>query len=137
VPVRNLYPWLVTQIKLLCIRECRNLIRDRVALAAVFLYALLLSLLVLSSSTSATVTPPNANLNSHLALIMVFCEYVWIGAARVAGFPEQRPVFLREYSTNHYSVVAYFMSRLSMEIFITALQNLLLVSHPVPQLITP
>jgi hypothetical protein len=36
-------------------------------------------------------------------------------------------LFFCAYSTNHYSVVAYFMSRLSMEIFITALQNLLLV----------
>lgn len=32
------------------------------------------------------------------------------------SFPEERPVFLREYSTNHYSVIAYFMSRLAMEV---------------------
>jgi ABC-type multidrug transport system permease subunit len=42
------------------------------------------------------------------------------------AFPEERPVFLREYSTNHYSVVSYFLSRLSMEASITALQVLLL-----------
>jgi hypothetical protein len=41
------------------------------------------------------------------------------------AFPEERPVFLREYSTNHYSVVSYFLSRLTMEAFITALQVLL------------
>eukprot|EP00980_Cylindrotheca_fusiformis_P027050 scaffold18563_cov132-Cylindrotheca_fusiformis.AAC.6 len=40
------------------------------------------------------------------------------------AFPEQRPVFLREYSTNHYSVVSYFLSRLTMEAILTALQNL-------------
>ena len=38
------------------------------------------------------------------------------------AFPEERPVFLREYSTNHYSVVSYFVSRLTMEAFTTALQ---------------
>ena len=40
------------------------------------------------------------------------------------SFPEERPVFVREYSTNHYGVVAYFMSRLSMEALITFLQIL-------------
>lgn len=43
------------------------------------------------------------------------------------AFPEERPVFLREYSTNHYSVFAYFLSRLSMEAFITALQMIVQV----------
>ena len=38
------------------------------------------------------------------------------------AFPEERPVFLREYSTNHYGVLPYFLSRLTMELFITAAQ---------------
>jgi len=38
------------------------------------------------------------------------------------SFPQERPVFLREYSTDHYSVFSYFLSRLTMEAFITALQ---------------
>jgi ABC-type multidrug transport system permease subunit len=48
------------------------------------------------------------------------------------AFPQERPVFLREYSTNHYSVISYFLSRLTMEAFITALQILVLVviTHP-------
>jgi ABC-type multidrug transport system permease subunit len=40
-------------------------------------------------------------------------------------FPDERPVFLREYSTNHYNVVSYFLSRLGLEIFLTAVQILL------------
>ena len=44
------------------------------------------------------------------------------------AFPEERPVFLREYSTNHYSVISYFLSRLTMEAFITALQILVQVT---------
>ena len=35
------------------------------------------------------------------------------------AFPSERPVFLREYSTNHYSVLPYFLSRLTMELVIT------------------
>ena len=41
-------------------------------------------------------------------------------------FPEERPVFVREYSTNHYSVLSYFVSRLALEAFLTAIQILLL-----------
>jgi hypothetical protein len=127
-------PGLMTQIKMLCIREWRNLHRDRVALAARFLFTLFLSLLIgvifldVGNSDSAE----NANLNSHFGSLIMVLLMSMFGSAQpeLLAFPEQRPVFLREYSTNHYSVVAYFMSRLSMEIFITALQNLLLVSHP-------
>jgi len=41
-------------------------------------------------------------------------------------FPEERPVFIREYSTNHYSVLSYFVSRLLLEAFLTAVQVVLL-----------
>ena len=41
-------------------------------------------------------------------------------------FPEERPVFVREYSTNHYSVLSYFVSRLMLEAYLTAIQILLL-----------
>jgi hypothetical protein len=127
-------PGLKTQIVMLCIREWRNLLRDRVALAARFLFTLFLSLLIgvifldVGNSDSAI----NANLNSHFGSLIMVLLMSMFGSAQpeLLAFPEQRPVFLREYSTNHYSVVAYFMSRLSMEIFITALQNLLLVSQP-------
>lgn len=37
-------------------------------------------------------------------------------------FPSERPVFLREYGTDHYTVLAYFLSRLAMEFIVTAVQ---------------
>mmetsp|Transcript_22964 Transcript_22964/g.64515 ORF Transcript_22964/g.64515 Transcript_22964/m.64515 type:complete len:247 (+) Transcript_22964:488-1228(+) len=40
----------------------------------------------------------------------------------LTAFPEERPVFLREYSTNHYTVLAYFLSRLTMELLISGVQ---------------
>lgn len=43
------------------------------------------------------------------------------------AFPEERPVFLREYSTNHYGVLPYFLSRLTMEAVVTAFQILVSV----------
>ena len=69
-------------------------------------------------------------LQSHFgALIMVLLGSMF-GTAQPAllAFPEERPVFLREYSTNHYSVISYFLSRLTMEAFITALQILVQVT---------
>lgn len=50
------------------------------------------------------------------------------------SFPEERPVFLREYSTNHYGTVSYFISRLAMEALITFLQILVLVSALKPSI---
>ena len=41
-------------------------------------------------------------------------------------FPAERPVFIREYSTNHYHMVPYFAAKLSMEAFLTSIQMLLL-----------
>merc|ERR1712032_1477274 len=43
------------------------------------------------------------------------------------SFPDERPVFLREYSTNHYGILPYFISRLCMEAFITFLQIVVLL----------
>jgi hypothetical protein len=42
----------------------------------------------------------------------------------LVGFSDERPIFLREYSTNHYSVVSYFISKLIFEALITLLQIL-------------
>jgi hypothetical protein len=43
-------------------------------------------------------------------------------------FPQERPVVVREYCTDHYTIVAYFLARLTMEAFLTFIQMLLLVS---------
>ena len=41
-------------------------------------------------------------------------------------FPAERPVFIREYSTNHYHIVPYFAAKLAMEALLTAIQMLVL-----------
>ena len=66
------------------------------------------------------------NSQSHFgALIMVQLNAMF-GTAQPALFaiPEERPIFLREYSTNHYSASAYFISKFSVEAFITFCQIL-------------
>jgi ABC-type multidrug transport system permease subunit len=57
------------------------------------------------------------------ALLMALTANIFSTALpSLVAFPEERPVFLREYSTNHYSVVSYFASRLSIELAVNALQ---------------
>jgi len=43
-------------------------------------------------------------------------------------FPAERPVFLREYSTNHYGVTSYFVSRLTIEALTTFVQILVMTA---------
>ena len=43
------------------------------------------------------------------------------------AFPEERPVFLREFSTDHYAAFTYFLARLTMEAFVTFIQIILTV----------
>jgi ABC-type multidrug transport system permease subunit len=52
-----------------------------------------------------------------------------MGTAQQAllAFPQERPIFLREYSTNHYSVGSYFLARFTIEAVVTAIQILLMV----------
>ncbi len=41
-------------------------------------------------------------------------------------FPSERPVFIREYSTNHYRIAPYFAAKLAVEAFLTSIQMLVL-----------
>jgi hypothetical protein len=63
-----------------------------------------------------------ANLNSHFGALIMMLMMGMMGTAQQAllSFPTERPVFLREYSTNHYSVASYFLSRLTVEAVVTA-----------------
>jgi ABC-type multidrug transport system ATPase subunit/ABC-type multidrug transport system permease subunit len=119
-------PGLVTQVKLLFTREINNLRRDVTALGARFGLTIFLGVLVGIIFLDVGKTDPTVavNLQSHFgALIMVLLMSMF-GTAQPAllSFPEERPVFLREYSTNHYSVISYFLSRLTMEAVVTGLQ---------------
>ncbi len=61
-----------------------------------------------------------------MILVMILSMF---GTAQpsLLAFPEERPVFLREYSTSHYSVLAYFTCRLFMEALVTFIQIMIQV----------
>ena len=66
----------------------------------------------------------NKNLQSQFGAFIMVVLMSMFGTAQpsLLAFPEERPVFLREYSTNHYGVLPYFLSRLTMELVVTAFQ---------------
>ncbi|CAB9512460.1 Putative white-brown complex homolog protein 30 [Seminavis robusta] len=119
------------QIGMLFSREMRNLRRDTMAVGARIGLTSFLSLLV--GIIFLDVGEQDSSVNEYRqsqfgALVMVLMMSMF-GTAQPAllAFPEERPVFLREYSTNHYGVLPYFMSRLTIELVLTALQILVQV----------
>mmetsp|Transcript_9286 Transcript_9286/g.20954 ORF Transcript_9286/g.20954 Transcript_9286/m.20954 type:complete len:582 (+) Transcript_9286:162-1907(+) len=115
-------------------REIIHNSRNKKGVGARFAFTTFLSLLVGCIFFQVAVpveTPDPARLNSHFGAMVMILMMAMFGTAMptLLSFPEERPVFLREYSTNHYGVVSYFMSRLAMEALITFLQILVLVSH--------
>ena len=117
----------LTQVKLLFVREFRNLRRDLVAVATRFAIGIFMAILVgvIFFQVGATDPTDPVNVQSHFgALIMILLGGMFSTAEpALAAFPQERPVFLREYSTNHYSVAAYFVSKFTVEAVLTALQN--------------
>ena len=123
---------MLTEISMLFGRELTNLKRDVVAVGARFGLTIFLGVLVgvIFLDVGKTDASVQQNIQSHFGAIIMVLLMGMFGTAQPAllSFPEERPVFLREYSTNHYSVVSYFLSRLTMEAVITFLQVLTQVS---------
>lgn len=121
-----------TEAKLLFAREITHNTRNKKAVGARFAFTTFLALLVgciFFQVGSAGGYDDPSRMNSHFGAMVMILMMAMFGTAMptLLSFPEERPVFLREYSTNHYSVLAYFMSRLAMEALITFLQILLLL----------
>merc|ERR1719223_1799222 len=112
-------PSIATQIKLLFGRELLNLKRDTTALVTRFglvifmngLFGIIFWRVGDEDKVSRNIAA------SHLGAYILLTINTMFGVAQPALFaiPNERPVFLREYSTNHYNIMAYFGSKLTME----------------------
>jgi len=120
----------VTQTKALFDREIKNLYRDTTAIGMRFGLTIFLSILIgiIFKGVGATYSGEQVNIQSHFGALTMVALMSMFSTAQPAllAFPDERPVFLREYSTNHYNVLAYFLSRFTMEASITALQVLVM-----------
>lgn len=123
-----------TEVRLLFKREIIHNSRNKKAVGARFAFTTFLSTLVGciffqvgTPAADGQVDP--ARFNSHFGAMIMILMMSMFGTAMptLLSFPEERPVFLREYSTNHYGTVSYFISRLAMEALITFLQILVLL----------
>jgi len=66
------------------------------------------------------------NYQSHFGALTVLLMMVLAVSALPAfmAFPHERPVFLREYCTRHYSILSYFIARTVNELLNTLLQTI-------------
>jgi ABC-type multidrug transport system ATPase subunit/ABC-type multidrug transport system permease subunit len=125
-------PGFWTQVKMLSRRELVHMYRFPLVPKARFGLTTGLSFLVGTifwEVGEASVADP-FYLQSRFGAIMILLVFAMIGSAQPAilFFPEERPIFLREYTTDHYSVPAYFLSRLFIELFNTLIQIFIMVT---------
>jgi ABC-type multidrug transport system ATPase subunit len=116
----------LTEFNWLMRREIVAMKRDKMFLIARFMQATFMSLLIGIIFLFVGERDPNHPivLQSIFGAIIMSLFMSLMGSAlpTLLVFPQERPVFLREYSTDHYSVLAYFVSRFAVEAFITAVQ---------------
>jgi ABC-2 type transporter len=125
-------PSVWTQVKMLFWREISYMYRFPLPLYARFGFTSFLSFLIgLIFYKVGDASPADSfNITSQFGALMILLMLAMLGTAQPAilFFPEERPIFLREYSTDHYSVVSYFVSRLFIEAMNTGIQVIIMVA---------
>jgi ABC-2 type transporter len=124
-------PGFGTQVKMLFKREFTYMYRLPAPLYARFGLTAFLCILIGSVFYKVGDLSPALfkNVNSQRGALMILLMLAMLGTKQPAllHFPEERHIFLREYSTDHYSVMSYFISRLFVELVTTAIQVLIMV----------
>ena len=123
---QNPPPGFVVQVQMLFKREVLNLGRDIHSLRTRTVMTMAISLVIgflFFQIADNDFTDFISVQSTFGALLMSLLANVFSTALpSLLAFPAERPVFLREYQTNHYSVLAYFTSRLTMEMIISGVQ---------------
>jgi len=110
---------LATQFAALGQREFQNVIRDKASLAARFGIAAMLNLIfALIFYQIGDAKAEDYDMFSHFGAVMFAAISAMFGSAQpvILLFPSERPLFVREYANGTYSAVAYFWSKLVMEL---------------------
>ena len=117
-------PGIAAQTRLLFQRELQNVRRNKKNLGARTGMTLVSSVLggIIFFQVAKTDFAEFINVQSTFGALLMSCLANVFSTAlpSLVAFPEERPVFIREYSTNHYGVTAYFASRLTVEAVVTA-----------------
>jgi hypothetical protein len=117
-----------TEIRLLFGREMKRLSRDRMAvlvrLGSIGFFGLFYGLIYLDIGKTDRADPLNLQAGFGAISTVLISTMFGVAQSALLDFPKDRPVFLREYSTNHCTVIPYFLARLSTECTVTFLQTL-------------
>jgi hypothetical protein len=109
-------------------REIVNTRRDVGALIGRFAVTFILNLLfgLIFYNAASRDNADNTNFTAHFGSITMCLISSMFGSAQpiMLSFPYERPMFLREYSTGTYSSLAYFLSKLVVEIPMNFVQTL-------------
>ena len=109
-------------------REIVNTRRDVAALIGRFAVTFILNLLfgLIFYNAASRDNADNTNFTAHFGSITMCLISSMFGSAQpiMLSFPYERPMFLREYSTGTYSSLAYFLSKLVVEIPMNFIQTL-------------
>jgi ABC-type multidrug transport system permease subunit len=120
---------LAVQTRLLFDRELKKLFRDKLSfvirVASNTVFGLLFGFIFFKVGES-TYVPYNVVMASFGAMSNILISTMFgVAASSLSEFPKDRPVFLREYSTNHYSVIPYFLAKFSLECVTVFMQVLI------------
>lgn len=125
-----------TQLAALLYRDFQQSSRDYAALGGRFGVTIFLSVLfglIFEGSNGRDNANPD-NLNSAFGALVMVTISCMFGCAQpvMLGFPIDRPIFMREYATGTYSVLAYFLSKAALEMPLALLQSVFTfcIVHP-------
>jgi len=114
------------QIKLLFGREFKKIRRDKLSLVIRIVssgvFGLLFGAIFYGVGNSDYFEFPEVMASFGAISNLLISTMFGVAQAALTSFPQDRAVFLREYSTNHYSVIPYFISRTLVECFETFIQ---------------
>lgn len=107
------------QTRLLFDREIKKLRRDKLALiikvSSSTIFGLLFGVIFFEVGKSDYVEYAEV-LACFGGIANLFISTMFgVANSSLMGFPKDRPVFLREYSTNHYSIIPYSLSKFTVE----------------------
>eukprot|EP00037_Helgoeca_nana_P008263 m.73616 g.73616 ORF g.73616 m.73616 type:complete len:707 (+) comp18824_c0_seq2:1094-3214(+) len=135
VPQSGPRPGFIPQLKALLTRETQATIRNKPALIARFGLSTCLNLffafIFYQVGTATTGCPGfdcTPDIQDHFGAVANIAIGLMFGAAQptLLAFPLERPTFLREYGTNTYGTLPYFLSKTLVEVVLTFLQILLI-----------
>jgi ABC-type multidrug transport system ATPase subunit/ABC-type multidrug transport system permease subunit len=118
------------ELRLLCGRQFRNMVRDKATLVGRFGITVFLNVFFsLIFLGAGDYDADDYELQTHAGALTMVAINAMFGSVQPAilTFPSERPVFLREHASQMYGVVAYFLSKTVVEFVLLIVQMFIVV----------